>query len=386
VKILIVACGQGQGHVGRTLEVSDELKKRGHEILWATYNNAVDFVKRHKFSVKRIQKISFDQYTKKGRFAFSKLYLNLPKTMLYEQSKQMLELNKIIKKFKPDVILSDSEISPIIISKIKRIPCGIIIHQLRMKVKIGRKKYAKIGWYKQFGIADKIFLPDFPEENMIYTLNKPIPKKYESKIIYSGVMCREREENLPSKKKIKKDWGIKSNKPLIYCGISGPGKSADLFSKKVVKFLRNNEEFIFVLSRGNPKGSSIKKEDNLIIADWIKDEINVKSKKEFERFKLIKASDLVFCRSAYTTVMELIKFGRESVMIPNPGTTEQEFLKDRLNELKLTHGYNQNELEKIDFKTIIKDKEMKKKLRYYKNLSKKYDAGKIISDEIEDLV
>jgi len=49
--------------------------------------------------------------------------------------------------------------------------------------------------------------------------------------------------------------------------------------------------------------------------------------------QLICSSQLVISRSGYTTVMDLLKLGKKSILVPTPGQAEQEYLA--------THLYNE---------------------------------------------
>jgi UDP-N-acetylglucosamine:LPS N-acetylglucosamine transferase len=40
----------------------------------------------------------------------------------------------------------------------------------------------------------------------------------------------------------------------------------------------------------------------------------------------IEQSDIVICRSGYTSIMDLIKLRKKAILIPTPGQTEQEYL------------------------------------------------------------
>ena len=42
------------------------------------------------------------------------------------------------------------------------------------------------------------------------------------------------------------------------------------------------------------------------------------------------ASEMVICRSGYSTIMDLAILGKKAVFIPTPGQTEQEYLAERL--------------------------------------------------------
>ena len=48
--------------------------------------------------------------------------------------------------------------------------------------------------------------------------------------------------------------------------------------------------------------------------------------------RLITEADLIICRAGYSSIMDLIAFGKTAILIPTPGQTEQEYLAGYLSE------------------------------------------------------
>lgn len=46
----------------------------------------------------------------------------------------------------------------------------------------------------------------------------------------------------------------------------------------------------------------------------------------------INSSEMVLCRSGYTTIMDLAKLEKKAFFIPTPGQYEQEYLAERLDD------------------------------------------------------
>ena len=66
--------------------------------------------------------------------------------------------------------------------------------------------------------------------------------------------------------------------------------------------------------------------------------------------RLITEADIVFCRSGYSTIMDLIALGKTAVLIPTPGQTEQEYLADYLSKKGYFFSQKQN---KFRLKTAL---------------------------------
>jgi UDP:flavonoid glycosyltransferase YjiC (YdhE family) len=69
---------------------------------------------------------------------------------------------------------------------------------------------------------------------------------------------------------------------------------------------------------------------------------------------LVNGSELVICRSGYSSVMDLYALNKLAILIPTPGQTEQEYLAERLSSKEEFSTLRQNEIEKA-LGTMIRD-------------------------------
>lgn len=126
MRVYISACGIGLGHAGRCIPIAKELKKQGHEILFSTYGKAVDFVRKNGFPVIKVKDLTWKEKKEKVSVSLTVLFLyEIFARFVFQINQEM----KIIKKFKPNVILSDSRFSTLIAAKILKIPIIFLIHQ-----------------------------------------------------------------------------------------------------------------------------------------------------------------------------------------------------------------------------------------------------------------
>ena len=70
--------------------------------------------------------------------------------------------------------------------------------------------------------------------------------------------------------------------------------------------------------------------------------------------KAINKSTLILSRSGYTTIMDLANLEKKAFFIPTPGQFEQEYLANRLNDLKIIPSSNQDDF-KIEMLNNIED-------------------------------
>ena len=61
--------------------------------------------------------------------------------------------------------------------------------------------------------------------------------------------------------------------------------------------------------------------------------------------QLITRSDLVICRSGYSSIMDIVTLGKRAIFIPTPGQTEQEYLARYLMEKKIYFSIKQQDFD-----------------------------------------
>ncbi|HDP54907.1 MAG TPA: glycosyl transferase family 28, partial [Bacteroidetes bacterium] len=61
----------------------------------------------------------------------------------------------------------------------------------------------------------------------------------------------------------------------------------------------------------------------------------------------LTSATYVICRSGYSTIMDLISLKRSAILVPTPGQTEQEYLANRMSQLKLFSSCNQDSIKRI---------------------------------------
>ncbi len=61
--------------------------------------------------------------------------------------------------------------------------------------------------------------------------------------------------------------------------------------------------------------------------------------------QLICSTEMIVCRSGYTSIMDLAKLGKKAICIPTPGQTEQEYLAKLYEEKKFFPHYKQGTLD-----------------------------------------
>jgi predicted glycosyltransferase len=117
--------------------------------------------------------------------------------------------------------------------------------------------------------------------------------------------------------------------------LSGVEPQRTILEEKIISLFQENSSYKAVLVRGiSCEKESIEQVKQLTI-------INQVSEKELKL--LLETSEVVVCRSGYTSIMELASLSKRAVLIPTPGQPEQEYLAEYLSSFPLFSCVKQDE-------------------------------------------
>ena len=323
MRVYFSPCGIGLGHVGRCVPIAKKLMEKNVEVLFSTYREGASYVEKEKIPLIKAPPIGF-QVKPDGTIDFRQTAVNpgpfFASFTLLEQINAELEA---IEGFKPDVVVSDSRVSPLLAARILGIKRICILNQFQ--VIIPRKKHflrlarfadsitlALIG--KMWTTGNLVLIPDFPPPYTISKGNLNIPKAYGKRVKLVGPILSTRPEELPTKKELRKKLKLPPDKTVIFAPISGPTRERAFLIGILRKiFLNFPDKYEIVMSLGYPNTDSKPIcHGNLTIYKWIPN-----------RFEYLKASDLVISRAGHGTLTQCLAYGKPMIIIPTPSHTEQ---------------------------------------------------------------
>ncbi|RLG14771.1 MAG: hypothetical protein DRN66_01170 [Candidatus Nanohalarchaeota archaeon] len=348
MKIYISCNGLGLGHVGRSLAFANMLKKRGDEVIFASWGPAVDFAKKEGYKCYRLPNI--DWYDREdGSLDFAKTILYSP-AIIAKLLKLISKEKQIILKEKPSVIVSDNNFAHIAAKKINVLSI-FLTHQItfRQAGKIFDKILCMLH-KSNFSRVDKMCINDLEPPNSIYPLSVLKGKRG----VYVGPLIR----NEPPKQV------RKGKKKLCFILISGPKQSPYAFEKEILKiegeFLKMKEwDFIIKAPSKIPGKSNIK------YVQWLDD-----------IYKYLSKCDVFVSRSGYSTVCDVLAYAKKSILIPQINQSEQEIIAEHLNKKHLAVALEQKKMKNLPglIRQLRKDRQMEKNLETFSELIKK-DSG-----------
>lgn len=351
--------GIGLGHVGRSLTMANEFKKKGHNVIFGTWGPAAEYARKERFTCYSLPAIEWVD-NPDGSLSLFKTFLNLPR-IIYKILKAITFERRILKKEKIAFVFSDMGVGHIA-AKMGGIKSCCMTHQLRLSNKNRFFSFCfEKTMYFIISFADKFLVNDFKNPDNIF----PYSNSRYSKAIYIGPLVRKRPHNYPSKDVLKRKLKIKEKLCVIL--ITGPKKSPLALEKRIFaleeKLLRMKDWEFIIRSWSNRKSKG-----NIIYITWIED-----------MHEVIKSADVIVSRAGYSTVCDILCFGKKSILIPQPKQMEQEALAEYLQWMGVAYNISQKETEKIPqlLEKIDADKTMGKKLGKYKSLFLKTNLTEI---------
>jgi UDP-N-acetylglucosamine--N-acetylmuramyl-(pentapeptide) pyrophosphoryl-undecaprenol N-acetylglucosamine transferase len=353
MRVYFGVCGVGLGHVGRCIPVAKRLRERGDQILFSTYKDACDYVKRENFPLCKAPPISY-AVRPDGGVDFRKTTADPGLFSTYIFLTQLRAEITFMRGFNPDFVFSDSRLSSLAAAKLLGIPSVTLLNTYKVTIPRERRfltlaQIADGGILTIIGeswaLGKKILIPDFPLPYTLSLANLEIPPQRRRKIEFIGPVLPVRPEALPEKKVIRQKLGIDDDL-LLYVPISGPAKEKEHISLLLKRLLvKLPENYHVVMSLGQPNSSRTPvKAGNVTVYNWLDN-----------RFEYLKACDLVVSRAGLGTLSQSICYGKPLVVIPTPSQTEQVNNAQRAMALGVAKVLNQKDLNYAQFTSVIQD-------------------------------
>jgi len=312
MKVLMMPCGIGMGHISRCIAIANKLSEKGADVAFASYGSGYDMlIEARAYKTVKLPDIKF--YGNGGELDIkhtAKKSLDAPFILL----RSIYHESKIIKNFKPDVIVADSHYSVPITSKVLGIPCILITNELTLdfsKLYPDEKpiEYLENG-LKRFitdvsGLCNAILIPDI--ENSI-----EIPPKLQKISRFTGPILKNMPDEIANKEEIRKKFGLNIIDKIILITVGGSE-----FGKKLLKFICDASEDIECDKIVIVSGPQIEFDFN-----YNSDKI-IKMKFIDNMMEWMSISDLVISLAGHTTTMELASLGIPSILVPIDNHPEQ---------------------------------------------------------------
>jgi len=323
--ILFAPLNWGLGHAVRSIPILKALSESGFEIILAGNGFSLEFLRREFPDWQYLVLPPFEMRYSGGNSQVISVLKALPK-MIAASWKEHRQLRHLIKNRNIDIVISDNRFGLFN----KNCISVYITHQLTIPLPaVFRFLTPVVRKLHQMVISNYTYcwIPDEPGDfNLSGNLshNQTLPKN----VRFIGILSRFQRET----------FSMRTEKQYDFLFIlSGVEPQRTMLEKKIISLFQENSPRKAVLVRGIPcKNEQISERAGELTI------INQTSEKELK--SLLEASEVVVCRSGYTSVMELAALSQRAVLIPTPGQPEQEYLAEYLSSYPLFSCIKQEEL------------------------------------------
>lgn len=319
VKLSALVCPMdwGLGHASRCVPVIRAFKNAGFSVVAAASGPGAELIKKE-FGISGssnqwLRVIPFPGFTVSyaRSYLFLKLLLQLP-LFLHHIRREKRVIRILAERYRPDIIVSDNRYG-LAHGSVKSV---IITHQLRPSMPYLLKFLeGAVACFIRHKINafDECWIPDYPENSAGGRLIdgwEKLPGAF-----FIGWLTRFKRDDRVTGRSGGALSGSSRYRLMVI--LSGPEPQRSVLEEMFIDQLKNTG-MKALLVKGLPFLPCVReKKGELEIISYMDSASLARAAEE---------SELIVCRSGYSSVMDLLVTGKRAVLIPTPGQTEQEYL------------------------------------------------------------
>ena len=128
-KAYLAPYGVGLGHASRLISISEHLKQDNIIMKFSSFGEAVSYINNHGYECVKVPPIEFAWNN--GGFSIKNSIANIP-LWFTNFGRQISQETRNISTFNPNIVVSDSRLSPLAASRILGIPSLVILNQIKL--------------------------------------------------------------------------------------------------------------------------------------------------------------------------------------------------------------------------------------------------------------
>jgi uncharacterized protein (TIGR00661 family) len=318
-RILIAPLDWGLGHTTRCLPIIRVFLELGADVTIAGNEKQVHLLCKEIPELKWIFLKGYGmRYSTSSWRTRAKIIIQIPK-ILTVVKREHRWLEQLLKNEKFDLVISDNRFG----LYHDQVHAIFITHQLQIQVPFSKwlEKILQRWNYHFINKFDECWVPDYKEDrNLAGDLSHSL-KIPSIKLEYIGPLSR-----------FKSIASHSIQEELLLVLISGPEPQRTIFENIMVEQLKSFSGRAIVL-RGLPgSDENLESFGNVSFINHLPTD---------EMSRLMQEASLVICRSGYSSIMDLVRLQKKSILIPTPGQTEQEYLASYLMKEKFFFALDQ---------------------------------------------
>lgn len=378
-RLYISTFGVGLGHASRMVSLAKKLKGK-IDIAFSSYNEPAEYIERSGFRCYKVEEVDIT-WGNFGQFSLNEMLLTLPRNSLRFFAQIGREM-KVISRYMPDLVLSDSKFSAILAANSLGVESMLILNQLRLL--LSRRSAERPRWFDKlagevmgigWSMAKFVMVPDLPPPYTLSEGNSYGVDVVGRKLKYVGFMV---ERPKADGEKLERLRRLLCSRPLIFAHISGPERTKWPLIRALIGAFKDIKAYNFVISEGRPSGSKEPKRlnGNIYLYEWcpVRDE-------------LLELADALIVRGGHSTLSLVILAGKPFITIPIDGQTEQMSNSKKAERLGSAVLLNQRDVKrgiKGALEEVLRE-EKRRRAERLKGIAVRYDGigevGRLICDE-----
>jgi len=368
--------GSGLGHVTRILEVSKRFPEADYKFRYSSSGQGYSFLEAMgmKGLTERCPALDVE-WAVGGGFSSHKILPSFP-FMLNKFMQQVAFEREAIRRFNPEVVVSDSRLSAILAGKSESYPVVTMLNQFkvlfppRFRNSMGKyyERIAADSLGLMWSLSDRVLVTDLPppytiaEENVV---DSEVSRVVEF-VGFTAPKIRTSQEGL---QKVKRTLAL-DDRPLVFCQVSGPEATKGRFVETV---LASAEEickaYNLVVSLGRSGGSATPR--RLASGGWLFDWCPVKD-------ELFELSSVLVARAGHSTIGQCIDNAKPAVLVPIHNHPEQISNAEKFSRLGLGVDIRSEKLTPQNLFQAIEscftDSSYKMKVEAVRTISNRFDG------------
>jgi uncharacterized protein (TIGR00661 family) len=322
-RVLVAPLNWGLGHAARCVPIIRALEKMGAQVVLASDGVALRLLEAE---FPHLPTVSLPSYGIK--YFPQNMVLNIARQlprMLYAIRAEKWHTARIVQEYNIQGIISDNRYG-CFHRQIKNV---MVTHQLHLRVPQKALQWCSnrilrlaLSKFEEIWVPDSAGEPSLSGELSHPAIGQP-------KTQYIGLLSRS-QGNEP----IEQEYDV----AVV---LSGPEpQRSNLEQLLLEQALALPHKFIFILGKTHSKEHHYVSENVEVVSYLTSHELN----------RVVAASQVVICRSGYSSLMDLAAMGKQAILIPTPGQTEQEYLAESLSKRQLFVVQQQDQ---IDLETAL---------------------------------
>jgi UDP-N-acetylglucosamine--N-acetylmuramyl-(pentapeptide) pyrophosphoryl-undecaprenol N-acetylglucosamine transferase len=314
--------GVGLGHASRLVMVADQLQNSDVRVRFSSFGEAASYITMRGYECATVAPVEF-AWSMEGGFSIKNSLANIP-LWFGNFSRQVNQETRNMTAYSPDIIVSDSRLSPLLAAKLLRIPSIVILNQVKLllsprlrELAVARLFEKMVGEFlgSMWNMADRVLIPDLPPPYTISAHNVWEVGSTATRLEYIGFTSPKPFVTEGEVNRVLKKLQFDRSRPVVFIHVSGPAGTRMALLRVALEASKMLDSKIqFVISEGNARGSTEPRKvgESGWYYEWcpVRDEI-------------FAISELLVLRGGHVALSEAIQFGRPVITVPIENHGEQ---------------------------------------------------------------